>query len=322
MSSLQGGDVFAARPRPASEAWRRPIPGYAGHKTYSWDRLNSDYHGPHERPEPKAFEMHIGTYTGHVPHSWVPPSQLGLTGATGKHQVARSPSIKTLAGAGSLTFKRQIHAMRGYGGHVPRNWAPKVFNRSASLCSSKGDGQGSIRLGTPTAEQRERNRPSFATGDGGMQRSASVPMRLGATPAARFGYMSPREGRIDRRGAQHDEAPANLSPELVAKIDSLFFKINNDRGVELSRDDARKYFKKFAKASAEAMFMEVDENNDEVITLKEFRDFWSQVKESGYSEDDIGVELDELLDGNSWANFDDLRDVLSTSVDIGRMGKR
>jgi len=83
-----------------------------------------------------------------------------------------------------------------------------------------------------------------------------------------------------------------------------------------TKAQAEKFFKgKFGKLSAEAMFNEVDTDKSDDITQEEFMDFWTQVKKSGYSDDDINTELDEMLENHekggaaAWVDWKDDREV-------------
>jgi len=137
------------------------------------------------------------------------------------------------------------------------------------------------------------------------------------TPAARFGYMPPGAGRIDRPGSKissarsqaskdvHDE----LSSELLATVVELFDKMDFNHNGLVDVEEAAQHFKQFAQVSAKAMFNEVDSDRDGCITRQEFIDFWRQVKRSGYSEEDLKNELSELLQGNVWVDYADSRDV-------------
>merc|ERR1711879_42613 len=55
------------------------------------------------------------------------------------------------------------------------------------------------------------------------------------------------------------------------------------------------------------MFSEVDTDGSGAITSDEFLKFWIQVKASGYKDQDILEELDNLLDGSAWVDFKDTR---------------
>merc|ERR1711879_205051 len=96
---------------------------------------------------------------------------------------------------------------------------------------------------------------------------------LRPTAAARFGYMPPQVGRIDRSGGQkqvEDRAVnAHLSPALLSQIDDLFSHMTHN--TELSWEDAVRYFRQFPKVSASAMFDEVDVDRNDSISRDEFR---------------------------------------------------
>merc|ERR1712014_454573 len=100
----------------------------------------------------------------------------------------------------------------------------------------KGDGKGSIRLGTPTAEQRDRQKPQFLGSFGG---TAQMPLAK-KTPAARFGYMPPEYGRLAKDC--DDDQTQQLSEELESKICSLFEKMKHGEDAEyLTRECAHKF---------------------------------------------------------------------------------
>ena len=61
------------------------------------------------------------------------------------------------------------------------------------------------------------------------------------------------------------------------------------------------------KLNADAMFNEVDVDSDGGVTIKEWDGFWRNVKASGYSEEDMLEELDNMASGQSWVDFDDGR---------------
>mmetsp|Transcript_63760 Transcript_63760/g.152013 ORF Transcript_63760/g.152013 Transcript_63760/m.152013 type:complete len:122 (+) Transcript_63760:117-482(+) len=101
-----------------------------------------------------------------------------------------------------------------------------------------------------------------------------------------------------------------LSQELFDKIDTLFKKIDLDLSRSITKDEANQFFNtKFGKQSVDAMFNEVDVDNSDSITDEEFLDFWRQVKGNGYKEEDIMMEIDELLKGGTWVDWNDDRGV-------------
>lgn len=188
--------------------------------------------------------------------------------------------------------------------------------RSVHYERDEDDGFGSIRLGTPTMVEPKRKRPHFLSNpsldaSGPLQRSTSMP-NVRPTPAARMGYMPPGAGRIERSSSSRLEKASNddlMSPELFAKVETLFDKMDVNHDGTVDRDEAAHHFKRFSEVSAKAMFNEVDDDGNNFITKQEFLDFWSQVKRSGYSEEDLNYEIDELLRGNVWVDYADSRDV-------------
>ena len=68
--------------------------------------------------------------------------------------------------------------------------------------------------------------------------------------------------------------------------------MDTDGSREIDRKEALSYWKgKFAAINAEAMFSCVDRNNDESIQMDEWLLFWRKVKSSGYSEEEIEMEV-------------------------------
>lgn len=146
--------------------------------------------------------------------------------------------------------------------------------RSLSFRGSTQDGTGSIRLGTPVVEPRSSH--------------------------ARHGFLPPQDGRIER---------SSLSPALLQQVEALYRRMDANSDGHLTRSEAQSFFKRFGKVSASAMFNEVDEDNDGEILPSEWRRFWEQVRDHGYSEEDISEELQKLLEGDAWVDFLDDREV-------------
>jgi len=189
--------------------------------------------------------------------------------------------------------------------------------RKATIRDPSPDGFGSIRRGTPTFEDLKRKAMVQPLSSSQLARSSSMPNIpmpfINATPHARYGYMAPGEVRIDPRVdglVERTTLPAAcLSKELSAKIVALFNKMDDNKDGHVTKEEARKSFKTFADVSVHAMFNEVDVDNDDFITFEEFVKFWEQVKSSGYPEEELLLELDELLAGNVWVDYQDERDV-------------
>lgn len=92
------------------------------------------------------------------------------------------------------------------------------------------------------------------------------------------------------------------------KCRELFEKIDYDKTLKISKEKAYKHFKGgFNKVSVDAMFNEIDCNHHGQITPKEWMKFWTQVKSSGYSQQDILDEMENLMDGQQWVDWKDGR---------------
>ena len=99
-----------------------------------------------------------------------------------------------------------------------------------------------------------------------------------------------------------------LPAELDAKLKAFFDKMDTDSNGEVSKTEAIAFWgKNFAKVNAQSMFNEVDADGNEAISWEEFRKFWQNVVGSGYSVDDLMEEVDMMLEGGSWVDFDDGR---------------
>mmetsp|Transcript_78354 Transcript_78354/g.247643 ORF Transcript_78354/g.247643 Transcript_78354/m.247643 type:complete len:117 (-) Transcript_78354:74-424(-) len=99
-----------------------------------------------------------------------------------------------------------------------------------------------------------------------------------------------------------------LSDGAVTKVNELFNMMDKDSDEVVTFEEAKLFFRgNFGKLSASAMFNEVDRNGDGNISKPEFLGFWQQVKKSGYKEKDIIEEVDNLLTGGEWVDWDDNR---------------
>lgn len=209
----------------------------------------------------------------------------------------------------------------GFASSGKKGGLEEMFRRSVQFDKPVEEGTGSIRLGTPVVEEKPRPRfgPSPLLDTGALQRSTSFPI-IRPTPAARFGYMPPGAGRLSRSsstsGSVVEQATDGLSTSLLAKIVKLYKAMDSNGDGSVSRSEAQNHFKRFAEVSAKAMFNEVDEDNNDEITLEEFVAFWEQVKRSGYKEEDLEYELEELLKGNVWVDYADNREVGGVGVSM------
>jgi rubredoxin len=87
----------------------------------------------------------------------------------------------------------------------------------------------------------------------------------------------------------------------------LFKKMDLDGNNEITLEEAVTFWgRNFAKVNANAMFNEVDTDKSKTISKQEFMDFWQQVKNSGYTDEDILAELDSMLDAKEeWVCTDE-----------------
>lgn len=120
------------------------------------------------------------------------------------------------------------------------------------------------------------------------------------------------DGRDTATAAQHafPKRPmlCRLKQSTWNKCRELFEKMDTDKARCITKEKAAKHFKSgFNKVSVEAMFNEIDVNHHGQITAVEWMKFWTQVKSSGYSQQDILDELDNLLEGQQWVDWKDGR---------------
>jgi hypothetical protein len=78
-----------------------------------------------------------------------------------------------------------------------------------------------------------------------------------------------------------------------------------DGSKSIDREEALKFWNKgFAKLSSNELFSQVDKNNDGSIQENEWIEFWTLVYHSGYTEDEILSELDNLINKGAWTKFE------------------
>ena len=96
-----------------------------------------------------------------------------------------------------------------------------------------------------------------------------------------------------------------MPPKLEEKVRKLFSLIDVDDSKTIDREETLRFWSKgFAKINSTVLFEQVDKNNDGTIQLEEWLEFWRVVYESGYSEEEICAELDNMIKGGSWVKFD------------------
>ena len=86
---------------------------------------------------------------------------------------------------------------------------------------------------------------------------------------------------------------------------NLFNLINEDNSKTIDREETLKFWSKnFPKINSNELFDQVDKNNDGSIQLNEWIEFWTLVYNSGYADEEIETELDNMIKGGSWVKFD------------------
>ncbi|KAL1522618.1 hypothetical protein AB1Y20_017600 [Prymnesium parvum] len=111
---------------------------------------------------------------------------------------------------------------------------------------------------------------------------------------------------LDRTYVKKHEV--QLKPELEQMLKTFFSKMDVDGDGTVTKDEAIKFWgSNFAKVNANSMFNEVDEDGNGSVSWDEFTDFWKNVVGSGYSEEDLIEEVEMMLEGGSWVDFNDGR---------------
>ena len=85
---------------------------------------------------------------------------------------------------------------------------------------------------------------------------------------------------------------------------ALFKKMDVDDNKEIDFEETKAYWRKnFPIVNARDIFSQVDANNNGVIELSEWLDFWSLLLASGHSEKILIEQIDNLSKGASWVKF-------------------
>ena len=96
-----------------------------------------------------------------------------------------------------------------------------------------------------------------------------------------------------------------LPPKLFEKVDQLFKLIDIDDSKTIDREETLKFWSSnFAKINSTVLFDQVDTNGDGEIQYNEWIDFWRIEYDSGYSEEEISNELENIINGGSWVKFE------------------
>mmetsp|Transcript_73298 Transcript_73298/g.203306 ORF Transcript_73298/g.203306 Transcript_73298/m.203306 type:complete len:377 (-) Transcript_73298:278-1408(-) len=97
-----------------------------------------------------------------------------------------------------------------------------------------------------------------------------------------------------------------MSARTWQKCEELFRRMDRGDKMLITREDAEFFFMgAFGNVSANAMFNELDTCQHGNITPKAFMDFWRNVRASGYKEEDIRSEIDNMIRGGGWVDWND-----------------
>ena len=109
-------------------------------------------------------------------------------------------------------------------------------------------------------------------------------------------------------GEEGRKGGGELTESLRGKLHDFFAKLDSDADGCISRQEAVAFWgKNFARLNAEAMFNEVDVDGDGRITSEEWLEFWANVLQHGYSAEEVEEEVDELVEGGAWVDWNDGR---------------
>lgn len=98
--------------------------------------------------------------------------------------------------------------------------------------------------------------------------------------------------------------------------------IDVDHSNTLEREEAIQFWaKNYPKLNTIELFDQVDKNNDNLIQLSEWLEFWVLVLKSGHSEDEVSNELDNMVTGGSWVKFEHVDNTRGKNSEIKKHGK-
>merc|ERR1719330_151168 len=109
---------------------------------------------------------------------------------------------------------------------------------------------------------------------------------------------------------QRKKAPP-MSDKMREKVEEFFRALDENNDKKVTKQEAKTFWKskntKFPMISAKGMFQETDTDNNEELSEEEWLNFWQQVLDHGYSEDEIISEITEMIKGDVWRDWLDSR---------------
>ena len=166
----------------------------------------------------------------------------------------------------------------------------------------------SLKTAGSTTDRKNSRRVSLSmeTYQQTQQKKEMIKIAPGEDEAERASKAGPLTGEELERAMPKKEVQA--SEELTGKLKAFFTKMDFDGDGSVTKEEAIKFWgTNFAKVNAQSMFNEGDEDGDGSVTWDEFFAFWKNVLGSGYSEEDLIEEVDMMMEGGAWVDFDDGR---------------
>jgi len=141
----------------------------------------------------------------------------------------------------------------------------------------------------------------------------SVALAVGVCAAMRYAWKRLIGKHTVEQSSSHEHP--ELSSEALEALNAMFMELSTS-GSEISMTDAVIYFMRCNSGSinAKAMFSEVDQEQNGVITKEEWFKFWRRVCNGGYSNDVILEEVVGMKAGQPWDDWLDARTTSSQSA--------
>merc|ERR1719150_1972274 len=104
---------------------------------------------------------------------------------------------------------------------------------------------------------------------------------------------------------------APMSDDMKALVDKFFSELDENKDGYVTKKEALNFWKskqtKFPMVSAQGMFNETDTDANLELSRDEWQNFWQQVLDHGYSEDEVMEELNNMINGEVWRDWMDGR---------------
>jgi len=111
-----------------------------------------------------------------------------------------------------------------------------------------------------------------------------------------------------------------LSRDCRQKIKELFDRMDTDGDGHIEKVEAQSFFGKFSKVSTSKMFSEIDTDDNEQISVEEFLKFWEAVRKTGYRDAELREEIDVILEGGAWRDWQQDQGITRKSSRVSRQG--